>query len=48
MDSNDSKLWKKAMVEEIDSMNKNETRDLVELLARIKPIGRKNGCLRIN
>lgn len=39
VDSEDSKLWKKAMVEEMDALHKNE--DLVELLARRKPIGSK-------
>jgi hypothetical protein len=32
----DSKLWKKAMVEEMDALDKNEAWDLVEL-----PTGRK-------
>jgi hypothetical protein len=32
----DSKLWKKAMVEEMDALDKNEAWDLIEF-----PIGRK-------
>ena len=36
VNSEDSKLWKKAMVEEIDALDKNEAWDLVEL-----PTGRK-------
>jgi hypothetical protein len=31
VDSKDSKLWKKAMVEEMDALDKNEAWDLVEL-----------------
>jgi hypothetical protein len=45
VNSEDSKLWKKAMVEEMDALDKNEAWDIVEL-----PAGRKllveNGCLR--
>jgi hypothetical protein len=45
MSSEDSKLWKKPMVEEMDSLDKNEAWDIVEL-----PAGRnmlvENGCLR--
>jgi hypothetical protein len=45
MNSEDSKLWKKAMVEEMDALDKNEAWDIVEF-----PVGRKllvaNGCLR--
>lgn len=41
MDSEDRKIWKKAMVEEMDALDKNEAQDLVELPTRRKPIGRK-------
>ena len=41
IDSEDGKLWKEAMVDEMASLHKNEAWDLVELLARRKPIGRK-------
>jgi hypothetical protein len=45
VNSEDSKLWKKAMVEEMDALDKNEAWDIVEL-----PAGRKllvaNGCSR--
>jgi hypothetical protein len=41
MDSEDSKLWKKAMVEEMDALDKNEAWDLVELPAGRKPVGSK-------
>eukprot|EP00253_Pinus_taeda_P034125 PITA_34125 len=40
-DSEDIKLWKEAMVDEMASLHKNEAWDLVELTARRKPIGRK-------
>eukprot|EP00253_Pinus_taeda_P012039 PITA_12039 len=36
--SEDGKLWKKAMVDEMASLHKNEAWDLVELLAGRKPI----------
>eukprot|EP00253_Pinus_taeda_P001453 PITA_01453 len=40
VDSEDGNLWKEAMVDEIlASLHKNEVWDLVELLARRKPIG---------
>jgi hypothetical protein len=39
--SKDSKLWKKSMVEEMDSLDKNEACDLVEFPARRKFVGRK-------
>jgi hypothetical protein len=39
--SEDSKLWKKAMVEEMDALDKNEAWDIVELPAGRKSIGRK-------
>jgi hypothetical protein len=37
----DSKLWKKAMVEEMDALDRNEEWDIFELLARRKYVGRK-------
>ena len=39
--SEDGKLWKEAMVDEMASLHKNEARDLMELPARRKPIGSK-------
>eukprot|EP00253_Pinus_taeda_P018424 PITA_18424 len=41
VDSEDGKLWKKAMVDEMASLHKNEAWDLVELPAGRKPIGIK-------
>ena len=41
MDSDDEKLWKEAMVDEMASLHKNEAWDLVELPAGRKPIGSK-------
>jgi len=41
VDSEDGKLWKEAMVDEMASLHKNEAWDLVELMAGRKPIGRK-------
>ena len=41
VDSEDGKLWKEAMVDEMASLHKNEAWDLVELPARRKPIGSK-------
>eukprot|EP00253_Pinus_taeda_P004048 PITA_04048 len=41
MDSEDGKLWKEAMVDEMASLHKNEAWDLVELPAGRKPIGSK-------
>eukprot|EP00253_Pinus_taeda_P031393 PITA_31393 len=41
VDSEDGKLWKEAMVDEMASLHKIEAWDLVELLARRKPIGSK-------
>ena len=41
VDSEDGKLWKEAMVDEMASLHKNEAWDLVELLAGRKPIGSK-------
>jgi hypothetical protein len=41
VNSEDSKLWKKAMVEEMDSLDKNEAWDIVELLAGRKSVGSK-------
>jgi hypothetical protein len=41
VNSKDSKLWKKAMVEEMDALDKNEAWDLVELSTRRKATGSK-------
>eukprot|EP00253_Pinus_taeda_P010978 PITA_10978 len=41
VDSEDGKLSKEAMVDEMESLHKNEAWDLVELPARRKPIGSK-------
>ena len=41
VDSEDEKLWKEAMVDEMVSLHKNEAWDLVELSAGRKPIGNK-------
>ena len=41
VDSEDGKIWKEAMVNEMASLHKNEVWDLVELPARRKPIWRK-------
>jgi hypothetical protein len=41
VDTKDGKLYKKAMVEEIVALDKNEVWDLVELLTGINPIGKK-------
>eukprot|EP00253_Pinus_taeda_P036287 PITA_36287 len=41
VDSEDGKLWKEAMVDEMASLNKNEALDLMELPAGRKPIGIK-------
>ena len=41
VDSEDGKLWKEAMVDEMASLHKNEAWDLVELPAGRKIIGRK-------
>ena len=41
VNSEDSKLWKKAMVEEMTSADKNEAWDLVELITRRNPIANK-------
>ena len=41
VDSEDGKLWKEAMVDEMASLHKNEAWDLVELPARRKTIERK-------
>jgi hypothetical protein len=41
VNSKDSKLWKKAMVEEMDALDKNEAWDIVEFQARRKYVGRK-------
>ena len=41
VDSEDGKLWKEAIVDEMASLHKNEAWDLVELSAGRKPIGSK-------
>ena len=41
VDSEDGKLWKEAMVDEMASLHKNEAWDLVELSVGRKPIGNK-------
>jgi hypothetical protein len=41
VNSEDSKLWKKAMVEEMDALDKNEAWDIVEFLAGRKSVGSK-------
>ena len=41
VDSEDAKLWKKAMVEETTALDKNEAWDLVEFSTRRNPIGSK-------
>jgi hypothetical protein len=41
VNSEDSKLWKKAMLEEMDALDKNEAWDIVELPAGRKLVGRK-------
>jgi hypothetical protein len=41
MDSKDGNLWKRAMDEEMASLDKNEAGDLVELSTRRNPIGNK-------
>eukprot|EP00253_Pinus_taeda_P007154 PITA_07154 len=41
VNSEDGKLWKEAMVDEMASLHKNEAWDLVELPAGRKPIGSK-------
>eukprot|EP00253_Pinus_taeda_P033728 PITA_33728 len=41
VDSEDGKLWKEAMVDEMASLYKNDAWDLVEFLAGRKPIGTK-------
>jgi hypothetical protein len=38
----DSKLWKKAMVEEMDALDKNEAWDIVELPTKRKLVGSKS------
>ena len=40
-DLEDGKLWKEAMLDEMESLDKNEAWDLVELSAGRKPIGRR-------
>ena len=41
VDSEDGKLWKEAMVDEMASLHKNEAWDLVEMPTGRKPIGSK-------
>ena len=41
VDSEDGKIYKEAMVDEMASLHKNEAWDLVEFLAGRNPIGRK-------
>jgi hypothetical protein len=41
MDSEDGKLWKNAMIEEMAALDKNEAWDLVELSNGRNTIGRK-------
>jgi hypothetical protein len=41
VNSEDSKLWKKAMVEEMDALDKNEACDIVDLPAGRKSVGSK-------
>eukprot|EP00253_Pinus_taeda_P024918 PITA_24918 len=41
VDSEDGKLWKETMVDEMEYLDKNEAWDLVELLTGRKPIGIK-------
>jgi hypothetical protein len=41
VDSKDGKLWKKSMVEEMKTLEKNESWDLVEFSTRRNPIRRK-------
>jgi hypothetical protein len=41
VNSEDSKLWKKAMVEEMDALDKNEAWDIVEFPSGRKYVGRK-------
>jgi hypothetical protein len=47
VDSEDGKLGKKAMVEEMEALEKNESGDLVEFLSGIKSIGNKGRLRRI-
>jgi hypothetical protein len=41
VDSEDGNIWKRSMDEEIESLDKTEVWDLVELPTRRNPIGRK-------
>jgi hypothetical protein len=41
VNSEDSKIWKKAMVEEMDALDKNEAWDIVEFLVGRKNVGSK-------
>jgi hypothetical protein len=46
VDSTEGKLWKDAMVEEMESLHKNETWDLVELPNGRKPMSVASGYSR--
>ena len=41
VDSEDGNIWKKTMDEEMETLDKNESWDLVELSTGRNPIGRK-------
>jgi hypothetical protein len=41
VDSEDGNLWKKAIVEEMTALDKNEARDIVDFPNGRNPIGRK-------
>jgi len=41
VDPENGKIWKEAMVDEMESLHKNEALDLVKLLAGMKPIRKK-------
>ena len=44
----DGRLWKEAIVDKMESLDKNEAWDLVEVLTGRKPIGKKNGGFKRN
>jgi hypothetical protein len=46
MDSKNGKIWKKAMAEEMEKIDKNEAWDLVIFPTRIISLV-ENGCLKI-
>jgi hypothetical protein len=48
VDPDDGKLWKQAMVEEMEALEKNEAWDLVELLTRRNPIDKKGVFKKLN